>query len=98
MEKEEKIIHTTLLETKLADERLSAYATKNSECIKVKKTIQPSMDFDIRWPFEKDIDRILYSKSYSRYVDKTQALSFLVMCILLKDHYMYNGFQELLDK
>ena len=76
MEKEEKIIHTTLLETKLADERLSAYATKNSECIKVKKTIQPSMDFDIRWPFEKDIDRILYSKSYSRYVDKTQALSF----------------------
>ncbi len=52
MEKEEKIIHTTLLETKLADERLSAYATKNSECIKVKKTIQPSMDFDIRWPFE----------------------------------------------
>ncbi|MEG0368294.1 MAG: HD domain-containing protein, partial [Coprobacillus sp.] len=39
-------------------------------------TLKPIVDFDIRWPFEKDIDRVLYSKSYSRYVDKTQALSF----------------------
>lgn len=58
------------------DERLSSYATKNSQCIKVKHTRKPSTEFDIRWPFEKDIDRVLYSKSYSRYVDKTQALSF----------------------
>ena len=58
------------------DERLSPYATQNSQCIKVKHTHKPSTEFDIRWPFEKDIDRVLYSKSYSRYVDKTQALSF----------------------
>ena len=58
------------------DERLSPYATKNHECIKVKHTLKPSIEFDIRWPFEKDIDRVLYSKGYSRYVDKTQALSF----------------------
>lgn len=76
MKKEEEIIRASLLETKLADERLSQYATKNSECIKVKKTPKHSGEFDIRWPFEEDIDRVLYSKSYSRYVDKTQALSF----------------------
>ncbi|MFR1599161.1 MAG: HD domain-containing protein [Coprobacillus cateniformis] len=76
MKKEDKIIHTSLVETRLMDERLSPYATKNSECIKVKHTHKPLIEFDIRWPFEKDIDRVLYSKSYSRYVDKTQALSF----------------------
>lgn len=76
MKKEDKIVHSSLIETKLMDERLSPYATKNSECIKVKHTLKPDTEFDIRWPFEKDIDRVLYSKSYSRYVDKTQALSF----------------------
>ena len=76
LKKEDKIIHSSLIETKLMDEHLSPYATKNSECIKVKHTLKPSTEFDIRWPFEKDIDRVLYSKSYSRYVDKTQALSF----------------------
>ena len=76
LKKEDKIIHTSLVETRLMDERLSPYATKNSECIKVKHTHKPLIEFDIRWPFEKDIDRVLYSKSYSRYVDKTQALSF----------------------
>lgn len=76
MKKEDKIIHSSLTKTKLYDERLSPYATKNSECIKVKEKSYPVNEFDIRWPFEKDIDRVLYSKSYSRYVDKTQALSF----------------------
>lgn len=76
MKKEDKIIHSSLVATNLMDERLSSYATKNSQCIKVKHTRKPSIEFDIRWPFEKDIDRVLYSKSYSRYVDKTQALSF----------------------
>lgn len=76
MKQEDKIIHQSLVETKLMDERLSPYATKNSECIKVKHTIKPTGEFDIRWPFEKDIDRVLYSQAYSRYIDKTQALSF----------------------
>lgn len=76
LKKEDKIILTSLIETKLMDERLFRYATKNSECIKVKHTLKPVKEFDIRWPFEEDIDRVLYSRSYSRYVDKTQALSF----------------------
>lgn len=76
MKKEEEIIRNSLLETRLLDQRLSPYATLNSECIKVKHTKKPTTEFDIRWPFEKDIDRVLYSKAYLRYVDKTQALSF----------------------
>ena len=76
MKAQDQIIHDSLRETKLADERLSPYATCNSDCIKVKNTKKKAKEFDIRWPFEEDIDRVLYSKSYSRYVDKTQALSF----------------------
>ena len=76
MKKEDKIILDSLIETKFMDDHLSPYATKNSECIKVHYSSSPSMEFDIRWPFEEDVDRVLYSKSYSRYVDKTQALSF----------------------
>ena len=76
MKPADRIIHDSLRETKLSDERLSPYATRNSDCIKVKNTKKKISEFDIRWPFEEDIDRVLYSKSYSRYVDKTQALSF----------------------
>ena len=76
MKKEEKIIKNALKLTEEADQRLSKYATKNSTCIKVKEVNSVVGEFDIRWPFEEDIDRILYCKSYRRYVDKTQALSF----------------------
>ncbi len=76
MKNEEYIIKNTLRLTKKYDDGLSKYATKNSQCIKVKNTIKPHDEFDIRWPYEEDIDRILYCKSYQRYVDKTQALSF----------------------
>lgn len=76
LKKEDQIIRSSLSETKLMDQRLSPYATKNSECMKVRNHHKTVPEFDIRWPFEEDIDRVLYSKSYSRYVDKTQALSF----------------------
>ena len=76
MEREEQVIRNALERTKEADEALSIYATKNSDCIKVKQEIRNREEFDIRWPFEEDIDRILYCKSYQRYVDKAQALSF----------------------
>lgn len=76
MKREELVIKNALRKTKEADEYLSIYATKNCDCIKIKQTIKDKEEFDIRWPFEEDIDRILYCKSYLRYVDKTQALSF----------------------
>ena len=76
MKKEDEIIRQSLLATQEYDERLSVFATKNSDYIKVHPTHTKPYDFDVRWPYEKDIDRILYSKAYRRYVDKTQALSF----------------------
>jgi len=76
MKKEEKIIHDVLMNSESADRTLSPYACPNSAAIKLSVSHKEPYDFDIRWPFEHDIDRILYSKSYRRYVDKTQALSF----------------------
>lgn len=76
MRKEELIIKNTLLLTKENDALLSPYACKHRDCLKVRPATSQADDFDIRWPFEEDIDRVLYCKSYQRYVDKTQALSF----------------------
>ena len=76
MKSEEIVIKNTLKMTQEADNQLSLYATKNRDCIKIKSPLKQQEEFDIRWPFEEDVDRILYSKSYQRYVDKTQALSF----------------------
>lgn len=98
MKKEELVIKNTLQMTKETDEHLSIYATKNSDCIKIKQTIKDKEEFDIRWPFEEDIDRILYCKSYQRYVDKTQALSFFAMLISLNVQFMFNGLAGLQDK
>lgn len=76
MKSEEIVIKNTLKMTQETDNQLSLYATKNRDCIKIKSPVKKQEEFDIRWPFEEDVDRILYSKSYQRYVDKTQALSF----------------------
>lgn len=76
MKKEEYIIKNTVRLTKKYDERLSKYACKNEDCIKVKESHKEHDEFDIRWPYEEDIDRVLYCTAYQRYVDKTQALSF----------------------
>lgn len=52
------------------ERNLSKYACKNSEAIRIKKEKN-----DIRPPFFRDIDRIIYSLSYTRYLDKTQVFS-----------------------
>ena len=52
------------------EHNLSKYACKNSEAIRIKKEKN-----DIRPPFFRDIDRIIYSLSYTRYLDKTQVFS-----------------------
>ena len=51
---------------------LSEYATNDEEAIRLK---EESND-DIRPPFFRDIDRVLYAASYTRYIDKTQVFSF----------------------
>ena len=52
------------------EHNLSKYACKNSEAIRIKKEKN-----DIRPPFFRDIDRIIYSLSYTRYLDKTQVFT-----------------------
>lgn len=46
------------------------YATKDTEAIRLEEEIK-----DIRTPFFRDVDRIIYSLSYTRYLDKTQVFS-----------------------
>ena len=52
------------------EKNLSKYACKNSDAIRIRKEGN-----DIRPPFFRDIDRIIYSLSYTRYLDKTQVFS-----------------------
>ena len=51
---------------------LSDFACKSSEAIKLKTD-----KIDIRPAYFKDIDRIIHSLSYTRYIDKTQVYSFV---------------------
>lgn len=55
----------------LKEENLSPYATKSSEAIRLQL-----QEEDIRPAFFHDIDRIIHSLSYIRYIDKTQVYSF----------------------
>ena len=54
------------------NEYLSDYATKDSEAYRFHEI----HDNDFRAPFYRDADRIVYSLSYTRYMDKTQVFSF----------------------
>ena len=51
---------------------LSRYACKDIEAIRFQKEEED----EIRTPFFRDIDRIIYSLSYVRYADKTQVFTF----------------------
>ena len=51
---------------------IASYACPDSEAYRLENII----DDDIRTPFFRDIDRIVYSLSYTRYMDKTQVFSF----------------------
>jgi len=53
------------------DTSLSEFATRSLEAERMVDDIE-----DYRTPFFRDIDRIIYSLSYTRYIDKTQVYSF----------------------
>ena len=55
----------------LHENNLSNYACKSLDAIRL-NTIKD----DFRTPFFRDIDRVIYSLSYTRYMDKTQVYSF----------------------
>jgi len=50
---------------------LCEYATKDKEAIRLNE----EKDDEYRTPFYRDVDRIVYSLSYTRYMDKTQVFS-----------------------
>ncbi len=52
------------------DQFISPYGTKNSAAIRLNNE-----EKDMRTSFFRDIDRIIYSLSYTRYLDKTQVFS-----------------------
>ena len=54
------------------NKNLSKYATKDSDAYRFFE----EENNDIRTPFFRDIDRVIYSLSYTRYMDKTQVFSF----------------------
>ena len=51
---------------------LSSYACKDVDAYRFEENVSE----DFRTPFYRDIDRIIYSLSYTRYMDKTQVFSF----------------------
>ena len=53
------------------ERELSPYATKSSEAVRLRDENE-----DIRPPFFHDIDRIIHSLSYTRYLNKTQVYTF----------------------
>lgn len=52
------------------NDNLSKYACRDFDAIRLKKELE-----DFRNPFFRDIDRIIYSLSYIRYIDKTQVFT-----------------------
>ena len=51
---------------------LSSFACKSEKAIKLQEEVD-----DMRPDFFKDIDRIIHSLGYTRYIDKTQVFSFI---------------------
>ena len=58
-----------LIKKNMSEKHLSVYATNDNDAIRLKESDDSK---DIRSPFFKDSDSIIYSLSYTRYVDKTQ--------------------------
>jgi dGTPase len=74
----------TLLDTLNKDEakRLSPSATASTEALRRNKEEQQGY----RQNFALDADRILHSRAYTRYIDKTQ-----VFCLVANDHITHRG-------
>ena len=64
-------MNNSLNDITIRDSFLSKYATPNRDVIRLNEEKK-----DIRLPFFRDVDRIIYSLSYVRYIDKTQVFSF----------------------
>ncbi len=68
---EKDILNTIKKELLKREDKLSKYATKSIDAIR----LSPK-DEDFRPPFFRDTDSIIHSNPYARYIDKTQVYSF----------------------
>lgn len=69
----DEMIINRYLET---EERLSPYACKTVNAIRLgKEKAINEREFNVRPDFSRDVDRILHSTAYTRYIDKTQVFS-----------------------
>jgi len=70
-------VFSEIIKTEYKRERkmLSRYACKSSECIRLNEEKVPDR-INVRPAFFHDADRIIHSKAYTRYIDKTQVFSF----------------------
>lgn len=65
------VLDTVKKEVLERESHLSIYATKNKDAMRLKREKE-----DIRPPFFHDVDTIIHSTSFTRYIDKTQVFSF----------------------
>ncbi len=75
-------LHTKLLPTlnhlnRIEDEKLSFAATRSTQAVRRKEEERSGY----RQAFSLDADRIIHSRAYTRYIDKTQ-----VFCLVSNDH------------
>lgn len=70
-------IYSDIIKNEYKRERkmFSRYACRSSECIRLKEEKIPDRT-NIRPAFFHDADRVIHSKAYTRYIDKTQVFSF----------------------
>lgn len=67
---ENEIISNIRKQIARSENILNSYATKNKDAIRL-----ADEEKDIRLDFQRDVDRIIHSHSYTRYIDKTQVYS-----------------------
>ncbi len=68
----EEIIKDIKIQMLKSEDSLKSYATKSIEAVRLKEE-----NSDIRLEYARDIDRIIHSPSYTRYIDKTQVYSYV---------------------
>lgn len=71
MQDKEQIVMSIKNQMLKSELNLKEYATKSTDAIRFQ-----TEESDIRLAFARDIDRIMHSSSYTRYIDKTQVYSY----------------------
>jgi len=88
--------HTQLLPilnnlNRIEDERLSYAATRSTQAVRRQEEERSGY----RQAFSLDADRIIHSRAYTRYIDKTQVFCLVSMIISPIEFSMYSWSQEL---